>query len=336
MSEIEARIREVVKELLEAGKLKYFVGYTRGTDPFRARPMFIDDPVDVDKLFWGPTCVNNLVLFIVQDVKKKLPIGQEPDPRPIGLITKGCDNRAITVLMQENIIPRERMYIIGVPCSGMLDPKRLEAPAKERGIENESIYGAEVVEEGQEIMLVNDSKGIKERFLKSALLLDKCKECDHHNPKEYDVLIGRPVEDKPDDRYLGIHELEKMDLKERWDYWGEGFERCIRCYACRNICPVCYCEECSVDRAKPMPWISKSMDKSNNTFYHLNRAMHLAGRCIDCGECERACPVDIPMRKMYKMLEKDVKELYGYEAGANTDDIPLFSTFDVEDEDFVT
>ena len=96
---------------------------------------------------------------------------------------------------------------------------------------------------------------------------------------------------------------------------------------------MCYCEECIADCAKPMKWSSKSIDVSNNAFYHLMRAMHMVGRCIDCGECERVCPMDIPLRKLYKKLEKEIKKLYGYEAGLNSEDAPLFTTFSVDDPD---
>ena len=96
---------------------------------------------------------------------------------------------------------------------------------------------------------------------------------------------------------------------------------------------MCYCEECIAEKAKPMRWSSKSVDRSNNAFFHLIRAMHMVGRCIDCGECERVCPMDIPLRKLYRKLEKEVKKLYGYEAGLSSEDVPLFATFSVDDPD---
>ena len=331
MSAIENRLRKTVKELLEEGKIKYFIGYEKGSDAFRTRPVMIHDPKDVDKLIWSPTCVNNLAVFLVDEMKKQPKKGEEPDLRHVGILVKPCDARAITVLVQENILPRDRVYVISIPCTGKIDSEKLEHLAWKKGMAHSAMYDMDIEE--QKMMFTCETEGVKEAFPREEVLLGKCKECTHHNPREYDLVIGDRVNNPPVDKYAGIRELEGMSVKEREKYWEALFERCIRCSACKEVCPMCYCEECVAEKAKPMRWASKSVDRSNNAFFHLIRAMHMVGRCIDCGECERACPMDIPLRKLYRKLEKEVKKLYGYEAGLNSEDVPLFATFSVDDPD---
>jgi len=98
---------------------------------------------------------------------------------------------------------------------------------------------------------------------------------------------------------------------------------------------MCYCEDCVLGRLEPQ-WMRRSVDISENTAYHIARAYHLAGRCIQCGECQRVCPVDIPLMELNRKFYKDVAELYDYEPGTNVENPPLLSTFKVEDrEDFI-
>ena len=155
---------------------------------------------------------------------------------------------------------------------------------------------------------------------------DKCDSCKYPTPLLYDILLGEEKKGAEDD-YSQIEQIESLTLEERQKFWKKQFQKCIRCYACRNICPLCYCEDCALDDKK---WVSKSNQFSDAWMFHMIRAFHLAGRCIDCGECERACPVNIPLRKLYKKIGKDVKELFDYEAGVSLDDVPPLATFDLD------
>jgi ferredoxin len=113
---------------------------------------------------------------------------------------------------------------------------------------------------------------------------------------------------------------------------------------------MCYCDECVVDtinfavtadttadeKAQKIKWLEKSPVLSENFVYHFIRAIHLAGRCIDCAECERVCPLDIPIRFLNKKLEKAAKELFDYDAGFDPDQPSLVASFRDEDpEDFI-
>jgi ferredoxin len=123
-----------------------------------------------------------------------------------------------------------------------------------------------------------------------------------------------------------------MDPQQRWEYFENLLAPCIRCYACRNACPLCYCPTCFVDESRPQ-WVGKSQNPVDVRTFHFLRAYHCAGRCTDCGACERACPVGINMRVFTKKLEKDCFENFGWEAGLSTDVRPPLDVYRPEDPD---
>ncbi len=328
-----------IRDLLSEGKIRSFVGYEKGTNPFTARPVMITaEKLDkVENLEFSPLCVNNLTRYIIEDKKKILPRGVERDTRPLGLVVKGCDSRAINVLLQEHVIGRDEVYLIGMPCKGVIDPNRARDIWYERAVQIRP-----QVKIDYDGMCQNDKKIAD--F--DELMADRCKVCLHRNPVVYDELVWDEVEEPSPEirkkRYQKIDELESLSTEERWDFWRRELSKCIRCYNCKNICPVCYCEECSLakdqlqavapdEKARKTLWVSPEVDLLNNFSYHSNRAMHMAGRCIDCGECERGCPVNIPLRMLYNEVEKRIYEAYGYEAGMDPEEEPVLSTYGPEE-----
>jgi L-lactate utilization protein LutB len=126
--------------------------------------------------------------------------------------------------------------------------------------------------------------------------------------------------------------MERRSPAERQAFWRDQFDRCIRCYACREVCPACYCRTCFVDKAAPR-WLSRASTVDDNWMFHAVRAFHLAGRCVGCGECERACPMDIPISRLNRMLDREVRERFGYVAGLDPESVPPLGTFRPEDPD---
>ena len=117
------------------------------------------------------------------------------------------------------------------------------------------------------------------------------------------------------ERFARVRELEQLSPDERYRFFEDILSRCIRCYACRQACVACNCRTCIFDETKPQ-WVGRETSISDNMMYHLVRASHMAGRCIECGECERVCPVNIPLMLINQKLIKDVDNFFGpYEAG---------------------
>ena len=149
-------------------------------------------------------------------------------------------------------------------------------------------------------------------------------------------MVADPVvEQQVGEPYQDLELIENMGSEEKWGFFTQMISSCIRCYACRNACPLCYCPTCFVDESRPQ-WVGKSIDPVDTMTFHLLRAYHCAGRCTDCGACERVCPVGIPVREFTKKLNKDVLELFSWEAGCTLEQRPPLDVYKVDDyNDFI-
>ena len=137
-----------------------------------------------------------------------------------------------------------------------------------------------------------------------------------------------------DDKKL-LEKLNAMTREERWQYWSEQFSACIKCYACRAVCPMCYCPQCTVESNQPQ-WIKLSSGAVGNFEWHTMRAMHLAGRCINCGECGRICPVGIPVHLLTAKMNLDIAEEFGAKTGFSCTSGYALNTFKPADkEEFI-
>jgi len=310
MEEREKLLRDIAAELLREEKVDLIIGYEEGTVPLRSRPSFIRSAEDAERMIWNDTCENNLGNYLP---------GREGR---IGIVAKGCDVRAIVGLIKERQIERDRLTIIGMPCLGMVDRRKVEA----------RVGGGEILSARREGgAWVVEGEGFAETIAPEELLYDSCVTCTHRNPALYDVLVGEPVPEEADaDEYGPVDELEAMSADERWAYFRAEFDKCIRCYACRNVCPLCYCKQCFVDQTRPQ-WFGKTPDSTDTMIFHLVRVLHVAGRCVDCGACERACPMGVDLRALAKKAEKEIRELYGYVAGMDVEELPPFATFREDD-----
>jgi ferredoxin len=314
MLEYTEKIREISQKLLKDSKVDMVIGFRKGTVPMMNEPTFIRNANEVGQLIWDSNCGINLANYLTGRKEK------------IGIVAKGCDSRNIVVHLVENKVNRDNLHIIGVPCKGMIDRRKIGA-----------IYGEEilnVVEDGEKIVVEGD--GDEKVYDKKDVLQENCAICIHRNPVIYDELVSDLVEEQKDvDRYEDVRKIESMPPDEKWAYFEGLLKNCIRCYACRNACPLCYCPTCFVDESRPQ-WVGKSIDPVDTRTFHFLRAYHCAGRCTDCGACERVCPVGINVRAFTKKLEKDVKELYDWEIGLDPNVRPPLDVYKTQDpEDFI-
>jgi len=137
-------------------------------------------------------------------------------------------------------------------------------------------------------------------------LADAC-ECMKPYPDEY--VAGEQAEGRP---FAGVAQIEAMAMEERFKVWLAEFAKCVKCYGCRDVCPMCYCKECTLGGKD---FVNVGTLPPQNPIFHITRALHMAGRCIDCGLCNEACPADIPLRTLYKKIADLVDQEYQYRPG---------------------
>lgn len=119
-----------------------------------------------------------------------------------------------------------------------------------------------------------------------------------------------------------LDEKEALDLDKRFDFWTSQFRKCVKCYGCRDVCPMCFCNECSLECED---LVSKGDLPVDIPVFHLTRAMHMADRCVDCGLCDEACPSDIPLRLLYKKTSRIMNAEFGFTSGRNRNEISPLS-----------
>lgn len=317
MEKIANKVRETARLALANGEVNKILGWKKGDFWYDSYPAFITEEEETASLIWDSFCVANLSKYLIEQLKEGI---------KVGVFLKGCDARAFNQLLKDNRVDRDEVVIYGLPCPGMIDPEKVKKAGLAKGL-------LDVQRSEDEVVFI--TKEGEQKFPEREFAYDKCLTCQYPNPVVYDELLAEEVErnNTTEDFYQDVEEIEKMSPDERFAYWAEQFSKCIRCNACRNVCPACSCEKCIFDNSKANV-AGKAKVDSEEQFFHIIRAYHVAGRCVDCGECSRVCPSGIPLAKLNRKIIKDITEFYGeHNAGVNPSLEAPLETFKLEDID---
>lgn len=301
MQKTAGLIKKRVLELLADGTVTKVLGWKTGDFFYDVTPAVFANAQEAEELVYGSFCGANLSKYLIAACKAQT-------EGKILVLLKPCDTYSFNQLLTEHRIDRDKIYVIGVGCKGMLDIEKIKA----MGIKGVT----KVIDNGGDldIKTIYGDKTCK----REDALLEKCLCCKGSDFKVFDEIIDPEPETDAEkaDRFAKVAELEAMTAEERYAFWQEQLSKCIRCNACRNACPACSCMKCVFDNPVSGVASKANTDSFEEKMFHIIRAFHVAGRCTDCGECSRVCPQNIPLHLLNRKFIKDINELYGdYQAG---------------------
>ena len=304
------------KALLQDGTVDRVLGWKIGEFKYDLTPAVFKSAEEIDSDFvYNTFSCANLSKYLIKETRK--------DGGKILIFVKPCDSYSLQQLIKEHRVNREKIYIIGIECFGKTDIEKV----KDRGLS----AICDITEDDTSIT-VETAYGEKEKIMKYEVMSERCLSCKSKKIVIFDELIGENGEVVEDcNRFDMVARLEAMTPDERFEFWQNELSRCIRCNACRNVCPACTCEKCVFDNDESGVAQKAAQTSFEESNFHIIRAFHVAGRCTDCGECTRVCPQHIPLHLLNRKFIKDANELYGeYQAGEDADSrYPLVDfTFD--------
>ena len=293
------KLVERASALLADGTVDRVLGWKAGEFGYDVTPAVFRSAQELEQSFvWNDFCGANFSKYLV---KETLCEGK------VLVFLKPCDTYSFNQLLTEHRFDREKVYAIGVPCDGMLDGGKLRDRAGEL---------ASFAVEGDTVTVETLYDGTL-TLPRAELLPDRCVNCKSKKHVAYDELLGEDGDVLDSHRFDEVERLERMTADERYAFWQNELSRCIRCNACRDVCPACTCEKCVFDNPNSGVENKAAANSFEEKLFHIIRAFHVAGRCTDCGECSRVCPQHIPLHLLNRKFIHDIDRFYGdYQAGA--------------------
>jgi len=317
MQDISGMMKDKARALLADGSVRAVLGWKKGEFFYDPSPAVFADAEALENFVYDSFCGANLSKYLIAESKKE---------GKILVFLKPCDTYSFNQLLLEHRIAREKIHVVGVECWGKIDIEKVRA---------KGIKGITAIEDDGQTLTVHTLYG-DQTLPRAEAMLEKCLACKGPEHKVYDELIvtGEEHPAREYDRFSMVAKLEAMTPDERFAFWRGELSKCIRCNACRNVCPACSCEKCVFDNDASGVASKANTDTFEENMFHIIRAFHVCGRCTDCGECSRVCPQNIPLHLLNRKFIKDINAFYGeFQAGADAETpgpLTSFTTGDVE------
>jgi len=278
--------------------------------------------------------------------------------KKVAVVARPCELRALIELVKLKQASLDNIVLVGVDCYGTYSvpdykqfAKGTQAPGDEfmKGIKagkvDSRLREACQICEYPYPLIADITVGlVGSDFDKEILLLA-------NTPLGEQVVDGLGLPGAKDDgRKAAIEKLVADRVKRRDEVFAQtlaetkGLEKltsvfspCIGCHNCRDVCPVCYCRECVFDSStfsfeadKYLDWASRKgalRVPTDTLLFHLTRLNHMATSCVGCGQCQEACPNDVPVFRIFRLVASRVQPLFSYVPGRSVDEPLPLTTF---------
>ena len=304
---------EKATQLLSDGTVTRVLGWKKGEFDYDVTPAVFADARALKDFVFDDFCGANFSKYLIKETDKE---------GKVLVFLKPCDTYSFNQLLTEHRFDREKVYAVGIPCDGMIDVAKVKALAGDGilSIKSDADVAVETLYDGTKTLAKND------------VLAERCVNCKSKKHVAYDELLGEEGQVLDSKRFDQVAELEAMTPDERYAFWQNELSKCIRCNACRDVCPACTCEKCVFGNPNSGVENKAPADSFEEKMFHIIRAFHVAGRCTDCGECSRVCPQNIPLHLLNRKFIKDINAFYGdYQAGAEVGSRAPLTNYTKED-----
>jgi len=325
-------VQEIVAAILRERLADAALAFAEGAGASDIVPIFITDEEDVKRITIASYQPCGLAKLAMQLRGK----GQK-----LAVVVRPCDARAMVELAKRKQLDLEDLYLVGIECYGVsreprgeiyIFPEEIELDGEIRPLD-EGILSPNCLRCEYPIPTMADiscgiekdgSCSVRANTEKGKIILSAAKIASQEKPKDISLITEKALRRQEEE----FGELRQMEPEERRSYWLRQLDKCIKCYGCRNACPICYCEDCYLEPDRTL--IEKGGFPPEKLF-HITRLIHMGDSCVNCGQCEAACPMEIPLSKLFHMMSKELGSIFKYEVGLDVNALPPMSTITEED-----